>query len=1065
MHTHTNIYTHTHTHTHTDGSLVSLQDGKCNACAERFCPPGFYFDLCDAFRDSRCLRCTGPKPDNAHYTLSMPFNDDACGWACDAGYERAGAGDVCVACGVGFFSNRVVGKCMRCPFSTTSGGVGSSSCDMCIQGYYRNGISSEGHVRCHLCPSHATTHLSQQGQALTSSECFCGPGFSGYSWHCYPCPTGTYKEGISITPDQILMHNLTQPADLCLPCGAGTFSQATQASDAATCIDCPANSISESGSDECKCAPGYHDQDPSTLASCLPCPENTFNPLIGAVGSELCIPCANVNSYSAEASPSQAACMCNAGYQGDGVNCIPCPTNTYATLTDAVCLSCPAGTEGIDAATSKFDCKCLAGSYGSVAENLPCSACPENADSSLPDNRLVSDCYCDSANGWVGVPPEACGRCPENQYPWTSSRFCSCNAGYYGIPNEDVPCALCPAHSYSASASEKRGECTCLPNWYGNLSEADASCTECPEHSQSLNAISVSECNCNAGYERVVSEQGTPTCEECPAHAFTWTPSQCSCNAGFFLDVNATINTTLAHHPAFVCSPCKTGSYNEHHSQEGEAACEVCPKNSSAMEHVINSTSILNCYCHFGFFRNANLSCSPCPQGTYGLLSATPAVHGNRTQALANTDMAVTHSRNTSDNDTDTQFQATLGSCAACPRNTSTPGSGSTSRDACIPCDPNAISFLQGHPCLCNTGYARKEVSTGCQACDAGSYKPLRSHELALFSPCLPCPGNSTSDPGSGACYCPRDTWGSGVSGICSLCSVNASSSPQENEFSDACKCRAGFYGNGSKCTACPVNSTSFLGSARAALECHCARDFFRTMSDLSPSCNVTLSNVSNVSNVPCNGTGGGKEGGRNTSDYSNSMTAVEGPGTGKSNQSGNVTQTLFQPQCTACPAFSQSPANSKSVADCVCAPGTYGDPSRQIRCRSCGPNTDTSPGATSAAMCFCAQGFYGNPLSAQLCRPCPANSSRTQPAFPTNSTLSDCVCSKGYYGNAFQFSCSPCPAGTFNPHEGAVEAAECLQCGAGNFSQVGATAASDCVPASGLTGASCQINGTCLSR
>jgi hypothetical protein len=229
-----------------DGTLVLLSDGKCTACSEFQCPPGYFFDLCDKFRDSRCLRCSGLKPDNALYTRAVPFNADACGWECEAGYERGGVdGAGCVACAVGFFRHRGVMQCTPCPDSTTSGGIGSRSCDICEQGYFRRGISRDGHVLCQQCPSHTTTHLSRQGQALDSSACFCGPGYAGYSWNCYPCPMGTYKETVSVTSDtEMMRYNLSQPSDLCQLCPAGSFSWSIGADDKVTCIACPSNSIS-----------------------------------------------------------------------------------------------------------------------------------------------------------------------------------------------------------------------------------------------------------------------------------------------------------------------------------------------------------------------------------------------------------------------------------------------------------------------------------------------------------------------------------------------------------------------------------------------------------------------------------------------------------------------------------------------------------------------------------------------------------------------------------------------------------------------------------------------------
>ena len=1056
---------------------MQLSDGKCTACSEFHCPPGYFFDLCDKFRDSRCLRCSSFTPDNAKYTLAVPFNADACGWECEEGYERGdGDGAGCVACAVGFFRHRGVMQCTPCPYPTTSGGVGSRACDICKQGYFRRGISHDGHVLCQQCPSHTTTLLSRQGQALDSSACFCGPGYAGYSWRCYPCPTGSYKETISVTPDteMISYNQSSDPSDLCQLCPAGSFSWNIGAADKVTCIACPANSISgpgscqdqagfldslgdgcdayaetpslcgkwatdyknvkgvhaglaccicgggyaasSSGSDECVCAPGYFDIDPGKLAMCLACPENTFSALIGAVGSDLCNRCSDGNAYSAAASTAEYACMCNAGYEeggrvGAAVTCTPCPADTYATLADAFCLACPEGTKGIPGSNSQLACKCLAGSYGSVAEGLPCTVCPDNALSSSSNNRLVSDCYCDADHGWVGLPTEECQRCAENQWPWMSTRYCSCNAGYYGARQDYAVCMPCPAHSSSNIATEMREGCRCLSNWYGNLSEPAAKCAACPEHSRSSSAFSVADCACNAGYERIVESKGMPACRKCPKNAFSWTPSQCSCNAGFFLDTNATtINASQPDASSFVCGSCESGTYNQLHSQEGKSACVACPANSSGYPHVISRSSILDCYCHLGFSRKDILTCSPCPPGTYGLLDTRAAAVGGRnwTQELANTNMSYPVF-DTSRNVTDAQFVTTLGACASCPRNTSTAGSGSTSRDSCLPCDAHSVSLLWGRPCLCNAGYSRNQSSAGCEACAAGTYKPLRSLEHALFSPCLPCAGNGTSGSGNTKCSCPRNTWGSGLSGVCTLCHLNALSSPPDNELADSCLCEAGFYGNGTQCTACPSNSTSLLGQARESWDCHCVGNFFLVFF--------------------------------NTSDG------------------------VMQSECTACPPASQSAPASVTEGNCSCIPGTYGDPSKRTKCTSCGANTNSTSGATSSAWCFCDDDSYGNLNSTKQCLRCPANSTRHKHANPRNSSISDCVCSKGYFGSAFLFACTLCPVGTFNPNAGAVEAGECLACPVGTFSQAGATASSDCVRADGSSSASCLLNGTCLSR
>jgi hypothetical protein len=573
-----------------DGTLILTTDGKCNVCSEFLrCPAGFYYVACEAFRDARCVRCGNPIPANAHYSTAGDPKDiaDTCKWECNQGYQLAvhqNGYKYCQPCPKGTYSSRVTTACTSCPHLTTTLSEGSESCIACRTGYYRHALGDDGHAICIECQPQATT---RGGIALSPHDCYCGPGFHGYSWQCRACPRGTYKPSVSVTPDsqRRQMNALALPAtDTCVPCAANTYSTLRGATSASTCTACPPKSTSGPGDDECVCIQGYFDTDAGKLAECRACPMNTYNPALGALGVAACQRCPDANSYSPPGSPSPASCICNAGYQGNGSACQACPPNTYATLNDTVCLPCPAQTFAEAASTSLLDCFCEAGFYGSPLVPLSCTPCPALSTSQMGANRHESDCFCTTGHagqpGTQGRPCEPCASA--NTYPHESTEYCSCNAGFFGSPREGTACAPCPQHSHSAEAARSRGACTCDAGFYGNLSDAAQQCEQCPSHSSSLErTLTLGDCVCNAGFSGDVGGGGA--CSRCPSNAFTWAPNRCTCNAGFYKSLTAAL---------VECQACPANSFNSRHSQEGASACLPCPPNSTSD---VAAVSIADC--------------------------------------------------------------------------------------------------------------------------------------------------------------------------------------------------------------------------------------------------------------------------------------------------------------------------------------------------------------------------------------------------------------------------------------------------------------------------------------
>ena len=445
------------------------------------------------------------------------------------------------------------------------------------------------------------------------------------------------------------------------------------------------------------CRQGFYDVLDGQPADCHKCPENTFQNTEGATSEEACQPCPDENSVAPEGSPDVGSCICKAGYSyGDagGTVCAACAPGTYATLDDDGCQDCPAGTATPqEGSTSQSDCLCPAGSYGDVGEGEPCHDCPANSTSSPPANRAASDCYC--VDGFVsdvpdhGVGPD-CQRCPgKHEYPWESTFFCSCNAGYYmyGDTEDDSECVPCPAHSNSSNAATERRQCTCDAGFFGDLSDPAAECAACPEHSTSLaNTQTLDGCQCNHGF--IGSPGEAIDCVLCPANATTWAPNRCTCNAGFY----AVDNQSSAGQPAgmagLACAPCPPSSYNNRHSQEGDISCVRCPYDSSS--EVVGSASVLDCVCHLGFFFNLTSQlCVPCPSGSFGFarLSAGEAVGDNSTADAANSSINRSlHGSGAWNATEDAIFMATNGSCRSCPLNTN-------ARESMIDLDPDIATF------------------------------------------------------------------------------------------------------------------------------------------------------------------------------------------------------------------------------------------------------------------------------------------------------------------------------------------------------------------------------------
>jgi hypothetical protein len=339
---------------------------------------------------------------------------------------------VCQQCTPGSFRGPGEASCIACPFPAYSALPGAVACTGCAEGYYLVGFQPAGHARCHRCAMPYTTTATAsvgnaRGRYVFADACRCMAGYHGCSWSCRPCPPGTYKEGTSYTPDSgpcdqaadneaVTAAATTNgagadsvgwgqdPADRCIPCGAGLFSSAAAVTAASACLPCPTPTAPNPSHSGCECPLGSYLNATAALIGkasgrllCPLCSPGTYGVVVGLTAASECIACA-ANGFSPAGSTRPAECECNSGYAGVGATeCEPCPSDYRSvpgglpgTGAAARCMQCPANSVSPQASGR---CQCVSRTYpawGPAAEwnllagpTLWCLQCPSNSFSAL----------------------------------------------------------------------------------------------------------------------------------------------------------------------------------------------------------------------------------------------------------------------------------------------------------------------------------------------------------------------------------------------------------------------------------------------------------------------------------------------------------------------------------------------------------------------------------------------------------------------------------------------------------------------------------------------------------
>jgi len=401
-----------------------------DACTQ--CAAGKYSAATGATSDScaDCARDTYSSADSTQCeacpsdTVSAALSSKETDCKCNAGYTGPDGG-TCVACVAGTFK----------------ASNGSDACTQCAAGKYSAENGEISKTTCTDCPSNT---YSPSGSGLLTN-CTCIKGYTPVSLGndgvaCSACVAGTFKD-VNGTAE-------------CTQCAAGEYSTATAATSVSTCIDCPSNTYSPSGSGRltnCTCIKGYTPLSPGNdgvacdacvagtfkdvngSAECTQCAAGEYSTATAATSVSTCMDCPS-DSYSGTGSGVLTDCICNKGYNGkDGGACSACFVGTYKDVNgSSSCIRCSPGQySNLKAATTMATCKSCPRDTYNASDNSLCLACPDNSHSNAK-SFVESACKCNV--GYTGADGTACT---------------ACLAGSYKAINGSAACRDCAAGKYN----------------------------------------------------------------------------------------------------------------------------------------------------------------------------------------------------------------------------------------------------------------------------------------------------------------------------------------------------------------------------------------------------------------------------------------------------------------------------------------------------------------------------------------------------------------------------------------------------------------------------------------
>ena len=441
------------------------------------CNPGRYGQL-DGGKIPRCVDCV-------ENTFASTTKQKAC-QNCSSGRSSSTGSSTCSLCPAGQHVNGIacqqcdVGKyqpdmeqktCLVCDPGKHQSKSGQAICLPCIPGTYTN---KKGATKCKLCEEN--TQSSSPGSA-DCTECLTGEKSEEGSAKCTKCEAGEAGTGVNgacelcvvgrFRPSKDEFGNATEAAT-CFQCPAGWSS--TEGS--AKCISCEAGKYGNVIGTECKdCEAGQYRkssdsaisckecsagdfQDTKGQASCLPCSPGRYNMNAKAIECRECdggtassevarkTPCDNCAEGHHQPDLGMTQCLsCIPGkYQEKSkqIDCVECDINSYSSVAgSSSCHRCGTGKY----TTGKGSASCIpcgAGSFG-----VGCQACPSGWKRSADDVDLSKCIKCERGETTTREGAASCSNCDLGEYGSSPGICTECPVGQYSDKRAALSCESC----------------------------------------------------------------------------------------------------------------------------------------------------------------------------------------------------------------------------------------------------------------------------------------------------------------------------------------------------------------------------------------------------------------------------------------------------------------------------------------------------------------------------------------------------------------------------------------------------------------------------------------------
>ena len=650
----------------------------------------------------------------------------------------------------------------------------------CTAGYYCPlGSDSATKFPCPAGTFSPATDLTSAGDCSVCWEGHACPQASGGATPPLDCAAGHYCPGApenafdtDYNYENYFGDRATFPEEF--PCPPGTFTAATDLTQASECSPCDPGHFCSGGGSAVSgdCAAGHYCPTNTTFATQYPCPAGTFSAATDLTDGSECSACPEGS-------------FCPAGSTAPS----PCPAGTYTNVTntrydypshtwgEGSCAVCPAGFRC--PADTDDPVPCAAGTMSRNMEST-CSTCPAGyycPNSEVAYRTMISFLQCPAGlfcpDGVDVVPTIGTHACPSGHYcPQATREPIPCPAGTF---NEDTgqsslsDCQPCTAGSF-CTEGRSTPNALCNPGHFCPQGSSGPEQEPCPPGTYlgTFGGSSASSClNCTAGgycqrgsVHPLVCPEGHYCTDNldhpipCPIGTYNnqtgrTVDTQCTaCDPGYYCDTEGKNNVTGLCDPGYYCVSRAVSSAPRDGPTGG-----LCPRGGYCPQGSFFFTA-----CPEGTVNNKTGGqtideCEPCPAGFYCSGSAQTGASDLCDPGYFCNGSAITPTQFA----TPAGYYTPLGSSApiACPAGQYAPNA---TMGSCLECPDGFVCPEQAtvDPTPCLGGQYCAGGSFRVNRCDIGYYSPTIG--ATNSSTCLPCtPGYYCEAPGqaavSGSCF------------------------------------------------------------------------------------------------------------------------------------------------------------------------------------------------------------------------------------------------------------------------------------------------------------------------